>query len=102
MGLKVLEVHRQMDILSIYSLWRHPVGTIQKWGNSLGVRLPKAFVDQLGLHDGSEIEVAMRDGEIVIRPLRPHYTLQGLLAGCTDDNRHAPIEWGPNVGREVL
>lgn len=78
------------------------MGTIQKWGNSLGVRLPKAFVDQLGLQDGSEIEIAVRDGEIVLHSPRPHYTLESLLAGCTEANRPAPIEWGPDVGREIL
>ncbi len=78
------------------------MGTIQKWGNSLGVRLPKAFVDQLGLQDGSEIGVVLRDGEILIQPSRPLYRLQGLLAGCTDANRHAPVNWGVDVSREIL
>jgi antitoxin MazE len=75
---------------------------IQKWGNSLGVRLPKAFVDQIGLHEGSEIELVLRNGTIVIAPSRPHYALHDLLAGCTPDRRPDAVEWGPDVGGEIL
>jgi antitoxin component of MazEF toxin-antitoxin module len=76
--------------------------SIPKGGHRLGVRLPKAFVDQLGLHEGSEIELILRAGEIVIAPPRPHYVLQDLLAGCTPDRRPEPIDWGPDMGGEIL
>lgn len=75
---------------------------IQKWGNSLGVRLPKAFVEQLGLQDGADVDLTVRDGEIVIAPAQPRYRLAELLAGCTAENRPEPIDWGPDVGREIL
>ncbi len=75
---------------------------IQKWGNSLGVRVPKAFADQLGLHDGAEIEISLRGGEIVIVPVRKTYALADLLAACQPDNRPDPIDWGDDIGREVL
>lgn len=78
------------------------MGVVQKWGNSLGVRVPKALADQLGLHDGSEIEMVLRGGEIVISPVRRRFELADLLAGCTAENRPEPVEWGPPMGREIL
>ncbi len=78
------------------------MGVVQKWGNSLGVRVPKALAEQLGLHDGSEIEMVLRDGEIVISPVRRTYALADLLAACKPENRPDPVEWGPDVGGEFL
>ena len=78
------------------------MGVVQKWGNSLGVRVPKALAEQLGLHDGSEIEMVLRDGEIVISPVRRTYALADLLAAGLNANLggrdHAPIE----IERQVI
>jgi len=78
------------------------MGTIQKWGNSLGVRVPKTYADRLGLSAGTEIEISLRDGELIIAPVYKTYALAELLAGCTPANRPDPIDWGPDVGREIL
>jgi antitoxin MazE len=78
------------------------MGVLQKWGNSLGVRVPKGFADQLGLSEGAEIDVAIQDGAIVIRPARKTYVLADLLAGCRPEQRPEPVDWGPDVGREFL
>jgi antitoxin MazE len=78
------------------------MATLQKWGNSLGVRVPKGFTDQLGLGEGAEIDLAVHDGAIVIRPARKRYALADLLADCRPERRPEPIDWGPDVGGEVL
>jgi antitoxin MazE len=78
------------------------MSVLQKWGNSLGVRVPKGFADQLGLGEGAEIDLAIQDGAIVIRPARKSYALAELLAACRPDLRPEPIDWGPDVGGEVL
>jgi antitoxin MazE len=75
---------------------------VQRWGNSLAVRLPKALADQAGLREGANVTLSVEDGMLVIRKSTKRTTLADLLAGCRDDNRHEPIEWGPPVGREVL
>jgi len=75
---------------------------VQRWGNSLAVRLPKAVVDQAGLREGENVTVSVEDGTLIIRKSMKPTTLADLLAGCRDDNRHEPIEWGPPVGRELL
>ncbi|MBI3296756.1 MAG: AbrB/MazE/SpoVT family DNA-binding domain-containing protein [Elusimicrobia bacterium] len=78
---------------------------IRKWGNSLGVRIPKAAADASLVCEGSVVEVVARRGEIVIRPLRkPRYRLDELLAKITHANLPDPSEYdfGPPVGKEVL
>ena len=74
----------------------------QRWGNSLGVRIPKAFADELGLQPDSVVELTLEDGSLRLRPLTgPRYALADLLAAITDDNRHDETAWGADSGREA-
>jgi antitoxin MazE len=76
--------------------------SVQKWGNSLALRLPKAFAAEAGLGENTQVELSLREGEIVIRPLpRPRLTLDELLRGVTDENIHGEWDTGPAVGKEV-
>jgi antitoxin MazE len=75
---------------------------IQKWGNSLGLRIPKSFAEQAGVEAGSEVDLAVEDGELIVRPARrPRYDLKRLLGGVTARNIHREIDTGQPVGREV-
>lgn len=73
--------------------------SLSRWGNSLGLRIPKEVAGLLGLHPGAQVEVAMEGGRIVISCLRPRYRLEDLLAAVTPDIRTA-FDWGPDRGRE--
>ena len=78
------------------------VTRVRKWGNSLGVRLPKAAADEARVRDGSAVDVRVEEGEIVMRPVRrPRYRLSDLLKGFTRRNRHPEADWGPPRGREA-
>ena len=86
-----------------YILWLHMGTKIRKWGNSLGVRLPKAAAEEAGLSDGSEVEVRVQYGAIVLRPVKkPRFKLKDLLAAIRPDNIHPEIDAGPPRGREIL
>ena len=75
---------------------------IQRWGNSLGLRIPKSFAEQVGVEAGSEVDLAVEDGELIVRPGRlPKYELTDLLKGVTARNVHGEVETGDSVGREV-
>jgi antitoxin MazE len=74
--------------------------TLQKWGNSVGVRLPKPMLEQVGLKEGVQVDVLVEGDHLVIRRQRPK--LRDLLAQCKPENRPDPIDFGPPVGREVL
>ena len=71
-----------------------------KWGNSLAVRIPGAYVKELALEEGMELEVTRKDGGLLLRPRKHQYTLTELLAQITPENIHGETDWGPAVGQE--
>jgi len=74
----------------------------RKWGNSLGVRLPKALVREAGIADGSRIAVKAGPGRIILRLVRrPRYRLEDLVRGISARNRHPAVETGVPRGREA-
>ena len=75
---------------------------VQKWGNSLALRIPKPFATEIGLQRNSTVEMSLVDGRLVIMPVvDPSLTLERLLAQVTEDNLHDEIETGPAIGREA-
>jgi antitoxin MazE len=75
---------------------------VQKWGNSLALRIPKSFAADAGLHANAAVELSLAKGTLVVRPIKPQpLSLAQLLRGITDEN--LPSEWdsGPAVGKEV-
>jgi antitoxin MazE len=75
---------------------------VQRWGNSLAVRIPRPVAKEVGLSPDSEIEMSIRDGSLVLVPTRRQYSLEELVKGITPANRHEEIDFGPPVGRELL
>ena len=76
--------------------------TVRKWGNSLAIRLPRAFAEELGLADGSPVDLSLTDAGLLLTPARPAVPrLEDLLAGVTRRNLHGEVGTGPAVGREV-
>ncbi|WP_146553224.1 AbrB/MazE/SpoVT family DNA-binding domain-containing protein [Rummeliibacillus sp. SL167] len=79
--------------------------TAQKWGNSLGIRIPKDAADKIGINQGSEMELSVigRENIIILKPkkTRKKYTLQELLSQITPENRHKKIDLGIE-GRELI
>lgn len=74
---------------------------ISKWGNSLAVRLPKPFIEELGLADGAEVEILVRGGQLILSAANREYVLEELVEGITRENRHVESDWGRPKGREV-
>jgi len=75
---------------------------VQKWGNSLAVRIPKAFAAEAGLHANATVELSLVEGALVVQPVAPQPpSLEELLRGITDDNRPGEWDTGPAVGKEV-
>ncbi len=62
---------------------------VQKWGNSLGVRIPKNIVEKVKLSENCEVEVESKNGAIVIVPVVKEYVLDDLLEQITKDNLHS-------------
>jgi antitoxin MazE len=74
---------------------------VSKWGNSLGLRLPKSVAREAQLDDGDAVDVSVANGAIVIRPSRPRYSLHELVRRITPKNRHDESDWGGPFGDEV-
>ena len=75
---------------------------IQKWGNSLALRIPKPFAEEVGLMPDSAVEINLKDGTLVVTPKpKKRITLDELLASITEDNIHEEYDWGEAVGKEV-
>jgi len=75
---------------------------IQKWGNSLALRIPKAFAVEAGFEKDREVEVSVEARRLIVQvPARPSYTLEELLDGVRPSNLHREVDWGPPVGEEV-
>jgi antitoxin MazE len=72
---------------------------IARWGNSLGVRVPRQLAREAGLAEGVEVELQSEGGRIVITP-RPGWRLNDLLEGMSPDAMAEAFDWGPDLGRE--
>jgi antitoxin MazE len=66
---------------------------ITRWGNSLGVRIPKALARRLGMTEGTVVEVTAEGDRLVLQPTRPSYRLDDLLEGMTPDAMHEALDW---------
>jgi antitoxin MazE len=74
---------------------------INRWGNSLGVRIPLPVANELGFKIGTVVEVTIEDGRAVISPVKKKYTLAELLEGVTPDLIEGEYDWGQPVGNEA-
>jgi antitoxin MazE len=75
---------------------------VQKWGNSLALRIPKAVADEAGLRENGPVELSLADGSLVVRSVAaPEPTLEELVRGITAENLHGEWNTGPAVGKEV-
>lgn len=75
---------------------------VQKWGNSLALRIPKPFAEDTGVREGTTVQLSVSGGRLVIAPIRARkIRLQDLLAKVTQANLHDEVDTGQPVGREA-
>lgn len=78
------------------------VATVAKWGNSLAIRIPQSLAKEIHLAEGTEIDLGVVDGTLVMKPTnRKRYSLDELIKGITPENLHTEIDSGIAVGNEV-
>jgi antitoxin MazE len=77
---------------------------IQKWGNSLAVRIPKSFAVQTEIEQDSTVDLSILEGNIIVKPekRKPKLTLEELLRGVSAENLHGEVDAGAPVGKEVF
>lgn len=75
---------------------------VRRWGNSLGVRLPKSVTRDSGIEEGCELEIRLENGHVVLRPVRSdRYSLDDLLGGIRKSNLHEEVSTGDPRGNET-
>ncbi|MCD6533135.1 MAG: AbrB/MazE/SpoVT family DNA-binding domain-containing protein [Deltaproteobacteria bacterium] len=75
---------------------------IQKWGNSLALRIPKAFALNVNIKQNELVDLSVNNGEIVIKPIiQKEYSLKELLDGISENNLHGEFDTGAPAGKEV-
>jgi antitoxin MazE len=75
---------------------------VQRWGNSLAVRIPKSFAEEVGLQDDTPVDLRLSQGKLVLEPSSPRPpTLEDLLHGVRKSNLHTEVDTGPAHGREA-
>ena len=75
--------------------------TVSRWGNSLGVRIPRAVAEDARIAEGSVVDVRVEDGRIVAVLVEAEPTLESLLAGVTKENLHPEQGDDRTRGREA-
>jgi antitoxin MazE len=90
-----------MGIFIVYTQELSMRTRVNKWGNSLGLRIPKTYADEINLKENASIEMIMQEGTLLITPVTEReWTLGELLAGVTEENRQHEWETGPAEGEE--
>ena len=75
---------------------------IQKWGNSLALRIPISFAKETNLKNGSFVNLSLIDGKLVARPIKEKvYSLKELLSKINIDNLHREFDSGNAIGNEI-
>ncbi len=75
---------------------------IQRWGNSLGLRIPRAIAEDAGVGAGAEVDLSIRNGELIVKPARrAKYRLGELVRKISTKNLHGEVDTGAPVGREI-
>jgi len=76
--------------------------TIQKWGNSLALRIPKSFAMHSSIEQGTVVDLSLDNGRMIVEPTREQeYSLEDLLAKVTKKNLHSEVDFGGPIGKEV-
>jgi len=77
------------------------VTRVQRWGNSLALRIPHSFAVQAKVAEGTAVDIAVERDRLVVKPVQHQYRLRDLLKGIDRRNRHGEVRTGAAVGREI-
>ena len=76
--------------------------TIQKWGNSLALRIPLAVAKQIQVKEGDAVLLKVGASGLTVKPAPKKLSLDDLLDKVTPENQHSATDWGADLGREIL
>jgi len=77
------------------------VTKVQKWGNSLGIRIPKIYAGKIKIKSGDSIDIEIKDERLILKPVKHSYRLKDLVSQINNKNIHSEIDTGNQVGKEI-
>jgi antitoxin MazE len=91
------------NVYSLYILTAENMkNRVQKWGNSLAVRIPRSFAKALGWEENAPVTMSLEEGSLIIRTDRERaWDLGSLLGGITNENIHDAWEDEGSAMEEV-
>lgn len=78
--------------------------TVQKWGNSQGIRIPKHVMASLHWQQGEKITMSVEGKKLLIEqaPISRHKNIKELFKDFNQENyTPSEIDWGKPVGEEL-
>ncbi|MFZ5951207.1 MAG: AbrB/MazE/SpoVT family DNA-binding domain-containing protein [Candidatus Rifleibacteriota bacterium] len=76
-------------------------GKVQMWGNSLAIRIPRAFANEIHLTSNSAVEISLKNGVLQVEPVLKEVDIEKLLERVTENNLHELVDFGMPRGKEV-
>ena len=75
---------------------------IQKWGNSLALRIPRSYAKEVNVRQGASLDLSVRNGKLILTPLvKSSFSLKKLLAMVHPSNDHQEQDFGSQRGKEI-
>tara|TARA_B100000315_G_C14227372_1_gene429293 strand:+ start:75 stop:323 length:249 start_codon:yes stop_codon:yes gene_type:complete len=77
---------------------------VQKWGNSQGLRFPKAILEEAQINVGDQVNISVQKGQIIVEPVtkvRGKYVLSELISRMPKTYQVEELDWGKPAGKEV-
>ncbi|HZL00509.1 MAG TPA: AbrB/MazE/SpoVT family DNA-binding domain-containing protein [Caulobacteraceae bacterium] len=75
---------------------------ISKWGNSLGLRLPRALAQRIGVREGEKVNLVLDGDRLIVEAAAPRWRLEDLLVNMTPEAMGDAFAWGDDKGREIV
>lgn len=75
--------------------------TLQKWGNSQGIRIPKYILDSVNWKENEQVVLNAEEGKLIIEKCHRRKSIEELFDGYDGEYKPVDIDWGKPVGKEI-
>lgn len=94
-------IDNQKEVYTIVYMSKNRLGSVQKWGNSLGIRIPKQIADDMKLHDGTSVQIYKNKDTLCIQRFSEPLTLEKALSDIPDNFVPESEQYGMPIGSEI-